>query len=386
MCESIFALAKSAVMPQLCYHSPMLKQVDVRRTYKYRVYRSKTVKHLVNAIDIAGMIWNHALALSRRYYRLFGNGLSFNALQKHIAKLRRQAPKYRYWQILGSQAVQDVTQRLEQAYKRFFTGQGGFPRFKKVKKYSSFTLKKTAGWKLLEGNKIRLLGRTYKFVKSREIAGEVKTVTVKRDSLGRLWLCFSVVQHIFIPEATTSEIGGFDFGLKTFLTNNDGQTIESPQFFKQSQRNIATLNRELSRKKDGSNNRKRAKYRLAKAHDDIKNKRRDWFFKLAHQLCDHYETMYFETLNLRGMQRLWGRKVGDLAFAEFVNILEHIAQNRGCKVFKIDPWEPTTQRCSGCGRKQKLTLRERIFKCRCGLELDRDHNAAINILQVGAST
>ncbi|MEL6269081.1 MAG: transposase, partial [Chloroflexota bacterium] len=245
---------------------------------------------------------------------------------------------------------------------------------------------KQAGWKLLDGNKVQLLGRNYKFVKSRDIHGTIKTVTVKRDSMGRLWICFSVVMTVFVPEATTSQIGGFDFGLKTFLTNAEGRTIESPQFFKQSQRQIAALNRELSRKQDGSNNRQRAKYRLAKAHNDIKNRRRDWFFKLAHHLCDCYETMYFETLNLCGMQQLWGRKVNDLAFAEFLKVLQHVAQNRGCKVFAINQWEATTQICSGCGHKQKLTLRERIFKCGCGLELDRDHNAARNILRVGAST
>ncbi|MEM6284871.1 MAG: transposase, partial [Chloroflexota bacterium] len=264
------------------------------------------MKHLVNAIDIAGIIWNHALALSRRYYRCYGTGLSFNRLQKHIARLRSKTVRFGYWRKLGSQAVQDVVQRLEKAYKRFFKGQGGFPRFKKVKKYPSFTLKQ-AGWKLLGGNKVQLLSRNYKFVKSRDIPGTIKTVTVKRDSMGRVWICFSVVMTIFVPEATTSQIGGFDFGLKTFLTNDEGRTIESPQFFKQSQRKIAALNRELSRKKDGSSNRKRAKYQLAKAHDDIKNRRRDWFFKLAHDLCDCYQTMYFETLNLRGMQRLWGR-------------------------------------------------------------------------------
>ena len=156
----------------------MNQYTEVRRTFKYRLYRNKRNKHLYDAINIAGIIWNHSLALSRRYYRLYGKSLSFAFLMRHIAKLRRSVPRFAYWQNLNAQAVQDVVQRLEKAYKRFFVGQGGLPRFKKVKNYRSFTLKQN-GWKLLDGNKIRLLGRNYKFVKSREINGAVKTVTVK---------------------------------------------------------------------------------------------------------------------------------------------------------------------------------------------------------------
>jgi putative transposase len=300
---------------------------------------------------------------------------------------------------LGSQAVQDVVQRLQKAYERFFNKQGGFPRFKKVKKYPSFMLKQKAGWKLLEEynprgtdknrrhtRKIRILGRSYKFCQSRPIEGEIKTVTVKRDRLGRLWVCFSVVMKVEQPEFSTGKSGGFDFGLKHFLTNDEGEVIESPQFFAQARYQIARLNKELSRKQDGSHNRKRAKYRLAKAHNDVKNKRRDWFYKLAHALCDHYGVMYFEDLNLNGMKRLWGRKVSDLAFGEFVLILQHVASKRGVRVHKIDRWEPTSQVCSDCGQKKKLDLRDRVFVCDCGLSIDRDHNAAINVLRVGAST
>ena len=362
----------------------MTTQIEVHRMYKYRLYNARRNKHLVNAIDIAGIIWNHSLALCKRYYRVFGRGVDFNDLMKHIAKLRNR--RFDFWQKLGSQAVQDVIQRLKRAFERFFKKQGGFPKFKKVKGYPSFTLKQ-AGWKLLEKNKIRLLNHNYKFVKSREIEGEIKTVTVKRDSMGRLWVCFSVVQQIIMPELSTGKRGGFDFGLKHFLTNDEGQHIESPEFFRKAMTKIQALNRVLSSKQDGSNNRKRAKYRLAKAHDHIRNQRRDWFYKLAHHLCDAYGTLYFEDLNLEGMKRLWGRKASDLAFAEFIAILNHVASKRGCRVKQIDRWEPTTQCCSGCGHRQRLGLKDRTFQCEhCGMTLDRDHNAARNILRVGAST
>ena len=378
----------------------MSQYIDVRRTFKYQLYQNKRNKHLVNAVDIAGIIWNHSLALSKRYYKLTGKTIDFNALQKHMAKLRKHIAKHQFWQKLGSQAVQDVVQRLEKAYRRFFSKQAGLPRFKKVKRYPSFTLKKTAGWKLLEQynprgttknrrhtRKVRILGRHYKFCQSRPIEGEIKTVTIKRDSLGQLWICFSVVMTVKMPEFSTGKSGGFDFGLKHFLTNDEGETIASPQFFAQARHQIARLNKDLSRKQDGSNNRKRAKYRLAKAHNDVKNKRRDWFYKLSHALCNHYGAMYFEDLNLNGMKRLWGRKVSDLAFGEFMLILQHVASKRGVRVRKIDRWEPTSQTCSRCGQKTSIDLRERVFACNsCGFVIDRDHNAAVNILRVGAST
>lgn len=364
----------------------MTEYTTVRRTFKYRLYRSKHDKHLVQAIDIAGLIWNHSLALNKRYYRRYSKSLSFYRLQKHIAKLRMKTERYAHWQKLGSQAVQDVILRFEKAFNRFLIRQGGFPRFKKVKLYRSFTLTQ-AGWKLLDGNKIRILGRTYKYVKSRPLEGMIKTVTIKRDNMGRLWVAFSLVMKVPTPEPTTSKIGGFDFGLKHFLTNDEGLTIESPLFFAQAHKQVAALNQELSRKVKGSNNRKRVKRRLAKAYGDIANKRRDWFYKLSHNLCDEYSVICIEDLNIKGMQRVWGRKVSDLAFSEFVSILEHVAQKRGVAVKKIDRWTPTSKVCSSCGSVfENLTLADRTLYCDCGLTIDRDHNAAINIKKVGAST
>ncbi len=123
----------------------------MRRTLKYRLYTSGREKYLVLQIHAASSIWNHTLALRRRYYRLYGKSLGANRLMKHIARLRKRNP---YWSLLGSQATQDVVQRLDKAYERFFAKKGGFPRFKSYRYYTSFTLKQ-AGWKGLGGNRIR---------------------------------------------------------------------------------------------------------------------------------------------------------------------------------------------------------------------------------------
>ena len=223
--------------------------------------------------NTAGMIWNHALAFQKRYYRLTGQYIGLGTLRKHIAHLRMHTKRYGWWKDLGSQAVQEICQRLDAAYQRFFKKQGGLPRFKKVKKFKSFVLKQ-AGWELLgEKNQkysrkgelihaiglIKILGRKYKFIKHREMHGTVKTVTIKRDTLDRLWICFAVEEMVAVPDqASAGQIGGFDFGLKTFLTNEQGQKSDSPQFLRRELATLRHLNRNLSRKKEGSNNRKRA--------------------------------------------------------------------------------------------------------------------------------
>src|SRR5258707_13811696 len=128
--------------------------VNVQKTYKARMYRNDEVdQHLFQLNDIAGIIWNHVLALQKRYYKLTGKYIQPNDLKKHITKLYNRSPKYAFWKLLGSQARQDVIERLHQAYRKFFKKEAGLPRFKKVKKYKSFTLKQSAGYQLLSYNK-----------------------------------------------------------------------------------------------------------------------------------------------------------------------------------------------------------------------------------------
>ena len=255
--------------------------MNVRRTFKYRLYHNRRNKRLQQRLDIAGIIWNHMVALQRRYYQLTGGYISRNDMQRHLATLRRRSPRFAFWQLVGSQAVQELAERHDKAYQQFFTykrGEGrwhGRPGFKKVKKYSSFTLKQ-AGWKYEGGNRIEIQGTRYKFSRSRPVEGDIKTVTVKRDNLGYVWVCFSVVMEApENSEASTSNIGGFDFGLKTFLTDHEGKAYHSPQFLKAELNEIARLNQALSRKQTGSNNRGKAKWRLAKGHQRVANKRRD---------------------------------------------------------------------------------------------------------------
>lgn len=360
----------------------------MRKTYKYRLYRcDKRDQYLHRQINVAGHIWNHALLLQKRYYRLTGKYIALGVLKAHIAHLRMKTEHYVFWKQLGSQAVQDVLERLDTGYGRFFKGLAQRPpKYKKGRQRKSFTLKQ-AGYKLLDGNKIQISGHTYRFVKHRPLNGEVKTLTVKRDAAGRLWLFFSVIEPVPAPNvAATGDTAGFDFGLKTFLTDHTGNVYVSGLHHARALRRLRTLQSRKDQKPHGTNNRKKAAQLISRTHIRVSDKRRDAHFKLAHELCDQYDVLCFENLNITGMKALWGRKVSDLAFHQFLNILQHVAAKRGKTVVQIGRWERTTGKCSGCGQVQAMELRERTFHCACcGLVLDRDHNAAMNIRYAGAS-
>ena len=274
------------------------------KTYCFKLYKSKKNKNLHRQIDAAGLIYNHCIALHRRYYRLYHKSLNLYALQKHLTKLKRH-PRFSYMKEIGSQAVQDVTERIDRAYRLFFRNlkhkvRTAPPSFKKIKKYKSYTLKQS-GWKLLEGNAIR--------------------------------------------------IG--------------------------------------TRKQKGSNHQKKARLTLTRMYKKTANQRKDFHYKLANAICEEYTLVCIEDLNLKGMQKRWGRKVSDYGFAAFVSILEYQASKMGTTVQKVDRYYASSQTCHICGARNPETkdLHVREWTCpHCGAVHDRDRNAAMNILKVGAST
>ena len=351
-------------------------------TYKYKLYRSKKTKHLDELINIAGNIYNHCIALHKRYYKLYDKSLNKFQLQKHLTKLKKLG-KYQNWKHLGSQAIQQITERIDLAYQKFFKKQGGLPTFKKSTKYKSFTLKGNVGYKL-NGNVICLHGYDFKFSKNQTIKvdDKIKTITIKRDNVGSFYICVSLEtqdKH----RITTGKNVGMDFGLKTFLTLSNNTKINAPLFYLQSLKELRTKQRKLSLKKKGSNNRVKAKLALARLHKKLAHQRRDYFFKLANDLAKQYDAIFIEDLNLKGMAKICGRKIHDLAFHEFIHIL-----STKTHVVKIDKFYPSSKTCSCCGYiKKDLTIKERIFECpNCKSKIDRDYNASLNIFRVGAST
>jgi len=358
------------------------------RTYKIRLYKSDKLNRLECKLDVACEIFNHCIALHRRYYRLFGKHLSKYKLQKHITKLKKSKP---HWKTLDSQAIQDITDRIDRSYNAFFlhikqkrSGKKRPPHFRKRKDYRSFTLKQS-GYKFGD-NYIVIQGIKIKFFKSQEIEGAVKTVTVKRMPTGK-WFVF-VVTDAELPEfySRTGKSVGMDFGLKDFLVLDDGTKIKSSEHLKTALAELKKASHAYSLKQDGSNNQTRAYLKLMRIYEKVQNCRRDDFFKLAHYLCKKYDHIAIEDLNLDGMKRLWGRKVSDLAYGEFVLILEHVASKYGVEVKKIDRYAPSSKACHVCGTLTNLSLKDRTWTCPdCGTSHDRDINAAINIKRIAFS-
>ncbi len=361
----------------------------MRRTLKYRLYRSKRDKHLIRQIHAGASIWNHCLALQKRYYRLYGKHLGANTLMKHVARLRRNNP---FWKQLGSQAVQDVVQRLDKSWQRFFSNpKAGRPRFQKSRLYTSFTLKQ-AGWKYEGGNRIKIGKHNFKFARSRSVTGAIKTVTIKRDRVGDLWVCLSVIEDIELPEipnedAVTAPIG-IDWGLKSTMNFSDSRApIDSPLFLKQSLSGLQALQRRSSKRRHRNGGKRTGhteadRKRVARLQRRIADQRRDWCFKTARGLCDEFDGIAVEELSGVWMQRTWGRKASDIAWSEFLSVLEYVCQRRGVLFKKVDA-KNTSRECSDCGHINKdLTIKDRTWTCpSCGVLHDRDQNAGINILE-----
>ena len=362
------------------------------KTYKFKLYSNHGNHELHHTIDSHADVWNHCVALQRRYYAIYGKYISKFRLINHISKLKR-LPKFAHWNQLPSQSIQDVATRLDKGYQAMFEARAsgkkwGRPRFKPRRKYKSFTLLQ-AGWELLPGNRIRIGKRIYSYFKSRDVFGNPKRCTIKRDAVGDIYIC--ILTDYVEPDldrVMTGKIAGFDFGLTRHLTGHNGHDIDSPEFFKRSLNDVKRANRAHSRTKKKSKNRERARLDLARQHRKIERQREDFHWKLAHQLTDEYDEIRLEELNIKGMKSLWGRKVSDLGFADFVRKLIYIAKRKGVKIVCIDKWYPSSKTCSTCGAvNQALNLRDRNWQCNeCGTVHDRDRNAAINIYRVGAST
>ena len=348
-------------------------------TYKYKLYRSKKNRRIDTLLREACFVWNRCLALQKRYYEMYGKYVNGNRMKTHFAK------RYKM-QNLHSQSVQEVIERLDMAYQRFFAHQSKRPpKFKRFTDMSSVVFKQ-GGFKI-KGNRftINKINTTFKFSMSRQLRGSVKRLSVKRSPLGEYYLCI-------LTDAEAKRYGkthdgasvGIDFGLKTYLTLSDGQTVENPQFLKRNLASLRKASRKFSNAKRGSNNRKRKSQSLDRCHERVVNSRTDWQWKLAHAICRAYDNIFVEDLVLTGMASKWGRKVNDLAHGRFVEILGNVASKYGCNLHRIDRFYPSSKTCE-CGFvNENLSLKDREWVCpHCGRTNDRDLNAARNILRQG---
>ena len=368
------------------------------RNTTHKLFHDKTLRHLHDDLNIIGIARNHFLALCMRYYRRYGKGLSYAKLSKHLTKLKK-LDKYRHWNIPYSWALQNMLKRLAQTFREMKTLGRGHPKFKSCKKHKGMTfsgeqcpIEKVLDKQKNERNhptyKIRLNGHWYRFALHREIEGEIIEVHVTRDALGDMYITLTEDFTEIKIEPKTGKAEGFDMGIKDFLIDSGGHRETSPMFYTLNAKTLATAQQAYSRKVKGSHNQERARKTVARIHKKTANQRADHHWKLAIKLCRKFDILFFEDLNLEGMKRLWGKQVSDLSFGEFYQKLKHQSHKRIRSVLKINRWSPTTKACCVCEHKnENLTLADRHWTCPgCHTHLDRDQNAAMNILKEGVAS
>ena len=368
------------------------KEKRTLRTLKYQIREHPQNMRLGNMLDDLCDVHNHFLALEKRYYRIYGKYAGRYRLQPHLTKLLKRTHKH--WAWIPRDTLDAVIIRLDTTYERFFAELGGLPKFKRKDRYRS--AKFQSGYKLEKGRvrisfkewdelseSLKFYKRWFSFHHPRDWQGSICYIQILRDAVGTYWLYVVTDDSTTEPYLATGESVGIDFGMDTYLTLNTGEKIQSPQFLKQSLKALRKLNKSLSRKVQGSHNWWRAIRELTRLYRHIANQRRDWHFKLATDLCRRFDLIATETLNLSGMKRLWGRKVSDLSFGAFVEILAFKCIKHNRKFRQVGQWTATTKPCSDCGRhNENLSLSDRQWRCpECGSAHDRDVNAAINILR-----
>ena len=375
----------------------MIRDGPMRNT-THKLFKDKTLRHLHDDCNICGVVKNHFLALCLRYYRRYGKGLSYKKMSKHLTNLKK-LEKYQHWNIPYSWALQNVLKRLAQSFREMKTLGRGHPKFKSCKKHKGMTfrgeqvkleylLPKQKNERNHPTYRIRLNGRWYRFALHRPIEGDIIQVQVTRDALGDVYITLTEDYSEVKIEPKTGKAEGFDFGIKDFLTDSDGKPYTSPMFYKQNAKQLAYAQKVYSRKVKGSNNRERERKNVARIHKKTANQRTDHHWKLAIDLCRNFDILFFEDLNLRGMKALFGKQVSDLGFGEFLRKLKHQSHKRIRSVLKIGRWTPTTKCCCVCEHKNEtLTLADREWTCpSCHTHLDRDQNAAMNILKEGIAS
>ncbi|HYE75653.1 MAG TPA: transposase [Blastocatellia bacterium] len=362
----------------------------ITRVFEYKIRPNKSfVLACENVLTQCQRLYNACLEQRISYYQYQGKTINWIYQARELTELREVEPSQR---LIPRDIQTEVLKRLDKAYQAFFrrvrTGEkAGFPRFRSRDRYNSFeyAINQRHSCALI-GNKLRVAGiGTTRLTITRPIQGQIKVIRIIKRANG--WfaqLVCAVPKSEALPKA--GESIGLDMGLEKFATLSNGEQIENPRFGKKAQETIANSQRILARKRKGSNSRNKAKRVVAKAHAKIVSQRKDFAFKEVNKLVKRFDVIAIEKLNVKGLaQSNLAKSINDAAWSTFINILRFKAEWAGREVVEV-PAQYTSQDCSSCGHRQKLELKDRVYSCpKCGLVLNRDHNAAINILGRGAS-
>lgn len=353
------------------------------KSYKFKIRRpSKAiVQKFEQTLDICRELYNAGLQERRDAWKLNRVNISFFSQNKQLPEIKKIREDLN---CVYSQVLQDVLNRLDKTFKSFFDRikkgeKAGFPRFKNENQFDSFCFPQS-GFKLQNDRLVLSKIGKMRIRLSREIQGKIKTCTIKRE-IDNWFVVFACETEKELLEKTGESVG-VDVGLENFATLSSGEQIENPRFLRVSERYLKTAQRNVSRKKKSSNNRRKAVKLLAKQHLKIKRQRLDFLHKTSLDLVRRFDDIAVEDLNISGMMKTHylAKSISDASWKIFLNILESKAENAGKRVWKVNA-RNTSQICSGCGERVKKTLSQRTHKCPdCGLTLNRDENAAKNIL------
>ena len=377
---------------------------------KIRIYPNLEQKsYLHKAFGCSRFIYNYFLDKSQKEYESEKKYFNCFESQKELTKLKK-TEEYSWLKDVDISNLQTSLLHLDTAYKNLYQARKQKKeynlRFKSRKSHrESFTsqaFKTSAGYNIkidFENKRIKIpkLKSWIKYRDEREAFDykSIQSITIKKTPAGNYFAAI----HFRIPKTVNTytpdlkKSVGIDFGLKNFITLSNGEKISSPEYLKKSLRKLRRLSKSFSKKKtnsiDGkkvnSNNKEKARVKLAKCHEKISNQRKYFNDCLSKRLLDNYDFIFIEDLNISAMQRLWGRKVSDIAWYQFTTMLNYKALERNKFVFKIDRFFPSSKLCNNCGYKNEaLNLSDRKWICPvCGEILDRDINASKNILQEG---
>lgn len=359
------------------------------KSFKYRIYPTVEQATMIDkTIGVCRLIYNLALEVKTTAWKEKAVNISAYDLQKEVKELRKE---YDWIADVNSQAICEMLGQVDNSFKRFFKG-SGYPRFKKRKNGGSFRChnnKREINWenKTLTIPKIKDIP----IVLSRQFEGKIKTVTISRTPTGKYFASILVETAAIkvIPKGIIEgSTIGIDTGIKDFVVTSGGRKFEANRRLKNSLKRLQFLQRRASRKKKGSNNRKKANKCVATLHEKITNQRTDYIHKVTTQLTHDNQvgSIVIEDLNVAGMLKnhKLAQAISDISLGEFYRQLTYKCEWYGINLIKIGRFDPSSKRCSDCGEiNHDLTLADRKWTCKCGSVHDRDFNAAKNIKWFG---
>jgi putative transposase len=352
------------------------------KSYKFRLYPTEQqIKVMNETIETCRHLYNDSLSERNSMW-----GVGYRE-QQNLLPLRKQDSKH-YMQV-HSQVLQDVLQRLDKAYEAFFKKLAKYPRFKRKGKYNSFTYPQYGGFSIKENKLVLSHIGVIKFKIHRILIGTLKRCTIIQD-VDRWYACITTEDWIEKNDNKTdvTKPVGIDVGLLNWLALSDGKVIPNTLNFEAQTKKIKQLQRNLARKQKDSRNRDKARIQLAKAWCKVRRCRDDFVHKTSRMLADEgYTLVVFEKLNITNMVKNHNlaQAIMDATWGKLRQMTAYKVERRGGQVILVNP-SGTSQKCSRCGgvAKEKLDLDVRTFEChRCGLVIDRDLNAALNILKLG---